>query len=149
MEKLIPNIRVSITFERNPDQQLIKVNTPRDLYNIMHRLFDVHTIEWTEELIMLCFNKNDEIIGFYKLSKGGTAATVADPKVIYTIALNTTASSIAIAHNHPSGSLKPSAQDKALTKRIKHAGKLLDIQLLDHLIISCDGYYSFSDHGLI
>lgn len=147
MKTLIPSISITVTFEKPNHKTLFKVKTSKDLYEIMSKLFNEDTISWTEEMIMLCFNKHNEVIGYYKLSKGGTSVTVADPKVIYTIALNSTASSIAIAHNHPAGKLRPSSEDIELTERIKNAGSLLDIKLLDHLIITPDGFYSFDDHG--
>ena len=75
--------------------------------------------------------------------------TVADPKVIFVAALKSCSSSIILAHNHPSGNLKPSEADLQLTRKIKEAGKLLDIQVLDHLIISSEGYLSFADEGIL
>jgi DNA repair protein RadC len=89
------------------------------------------------------------VIGYYKLASGGTTSCVVDAKMIYTIALNSTASSIILAHNHPSGSLKPSEPDKALTNKLIEAGKLLDIALLDHLIITNDSHFSMADEGVI
>ena len=93
--------------------------------------------------------RNNVVIGYYKLGSGGTTSCVVDAKMIYTIALNSTASSIILAHNHPSGSLKPSEPDKALTNKLIEAGKLLDIALLDHLIITNDSHFSMADEGVI
>jgi DNA repair protein RadC len=83
------------------------------------------------------------------LSKGGVSGTIADVKLIFKNALEHTASSIIVCHNHPSGNLDPSDQDRAITEKIRAAGKILDIGLLDHLIISDNNYYSFADNGLI
>jgi DNA repair protein RadC len=83
------------------------------------------------------------------VSSGGVAGTVADPKLIFGVALKANACSVILVHNHPSDNLKPSNADKMLTEKIKQGGKLLDISVLDHLIISPEGYYSFADEGLI
>jgi DNA repair protein RadC len=77
------------------------------------------------------------------------AGTIADPKVIFSAALKACASSIILSHNHPSGNLKPSNADIQLTKKIVNAGNLLDIAVLDHVIVSAEGYYSFADEGLL
>ena len=84
-----------------------------------------------------------------KLSTGGTSATIAEPKLIFASSILGNASSIILAHNHPSGNLKPSDADISLTKKMKEAGKLLEIPVVDHLIITPEGFYSFADEGLI
>ena len=77
------------------------------------------------------------------------SGTVADPKLIFAAALKACASSIILAHNHPSGNLKPSQSDIDLTRKLKDGGKLLEIQMLDHIIVTTEGYYSFADEGLV
>jgi DNA repair protein RadC len=89
------------------------------------------------------------VLGIYEVSTGGMTGTVADPKLIFAAALKGAACGIILAHNHPSNNLKPSISDEQLTTKIKEGGKLLDIKLLDHLIISSEGYYSFADEGLL
>lgn len=74
---------------------------------------------------------------------------MADPKIIFSVALKAMASGIIVAHNHPSGNLNPSQTDLDLTKKMKEGGKFLELQLLDHVIISSEGYYSFADEGLV
>ena len=88
------------------------------------------------------------MIGSYELSKGGITATIADIRIILSVALKTLATGLILAHNHPSGNLKPSEADVNLTNKIKEAAKLMDIQVLDHLILADGGYYSFSDEGI-
>jgi DNA repair protein RadC len=110
-------------------------------------MFNKDTFDWTEEMILLCLNRANKPIGYYKVSTGGVAGTICDAKVIYTIALNATATSIILSHNHPSGNLTPSEADKKVTKQIKAAGELLEIKLLDHLILTDEGFYSFADEG--
>ncbi|MCC6816184.1 MAG: JAB domain-containing protein [Saprospiraceae bacterium] len=107
-------------------------------------------MELLEEFNALLLNKANYVKGFYRVSRGGVCGTVVDPKIIFVTALKVLASSIIIAHNHPSGCLKPSNPDIELTKKLKQAGQFLDIQVIDHIILSpVRGYFSFSDEGLI
>lgn len=94
-------------------------------------------------------NKANKVLGIFEVSSGGISGTVADPRLIFVAALKTNCSGIIISHNHPSGNLKPSRQDEELTQKIKHAGEFLEIKLLDHIIITSEGYYSFADEGLL
>jgi len=100
-----------------------------------------------EVFAVLFLNKANKINHFEIISRGGLTGTVADPRIILKIALEQEATSIILCHNHPSGNLNPSIQDKQLTQKIKDGGKLLEIVVMDHLIISKDGYYSFADEG--
>lgn len=94
-------------------------------------------------------NRANKINRFEQISSGGISATVADPRIIFRRALELKSASIILCHNHPSGNLSPSRQDEELTKKLKNAGQLLDIHVLDHLIVSDSGYYSFADNGLL
>lgn len=102
-----------------------------------------------EEFWLLLLNRANRLIQKVKLSSGGIVATVVDPKLVYKHALDHLASSIILAHNHPSGSLRPSQHDLNITAKLVEAGKMLDILVADHLIITIDGYFSFSDEGLL
>ncbi|MEJ2883060.1 RadC family protein [Pedobacter sp. GR22-6] len=102
-----------------------------------------------EEFWILALNQANFVIGKYLISKGGLAGTVADPKIIFKVALENNAANIILAHNHPSGNVKPSSQDINITKKLVEAGKMLDLFILDHLIITNKKYYSFGDEGLI
>ena len=102
-----------------------------------------------EEFWILLLNRHNKIIGHQRISQGGVAGTVADLKIIFKSALDILASSIIAAHNHPSGNLRPSQADKNLTTKMVEAGKIIDIQVLDHLIVTSGGYYSFADEGMI
>jgi DNA repair protein RadC len=113
------------------------------------RLVWSHNMERIEEFMVLVLNRANRILGWARISQGGVSGTVADPKVIFQIALKANASSIIIAHNHPSGNLTPSESDVALTRKMKEAGVLLDLPVLDHLILTSEGYYSFADEGLL
>ena len=102
-----------------------------------------------EEFWVLMLNRANLVIHEECISSGGLAGTVADIRIIYKQAISRLASSIIVCHNHPSGNLKPSEADIELTKKLKDAGQLMDIQMLDHVIVSETGYFSFADEGLI
>ena len=102
-----------------------------------------------EVFAVLYLNKANKVNHFEIISRGGLTGTVADPRVILKIALENEATSIILCHNHPSGNLKPSKADEALTLKIKTAAAYLDILVMDHLIVSEEGFYSFSDDGLL
>lgn len=102
-----------------------------------------------EVFYVLYLNRANKIIHEQIISSGGQTGTVADPKIILSIALNVKATTLILAHNHPSGSLKPSRADEDLTRKIKEAARFLDISVLDHIIVADNGYYSFADEGLI
>jgi DNA repair protein RadC len=102
-----------------------------------------------EVFAVLFLNRSNKINHFQIISEGGITGTVADPRIILKKALEEDAVSLILCHNHPSGSLKPSRADEELTLKIKEAAKYFDIKVLDHLIVSDDGYYSFADEGLL
>lgn len=122
------------------------IMSSRDGYNLMRR----HLVDLNhEEFWIILLGRASRVLGKELISKGGLAGTVADPKIIFHTALQHQASGIILVHNHPSGNLKPSHQDISLTKNISAAGKMLDIQIFDHLIITDNGYFSFGDEGLL
>lgn len=102
-----------------------------------------------EVFAVIYLNRSNKILSFDIISTGGITGTVADPRVILKHALEKNAVSLILSHNHPSGSLKPSKADEYLTEKIKQAAALLDIKVLDHVIVSDAGYYSFADDGLL
>ncbi len=102
-----------------------------------------------EEFWLLLLSRSNKVLKEVRVSVGGRNATVVDPKIIFNLALSAKASAVILAHNHPSGSLKPSQEDLNLTKKIVSAGELLDIQILDHLILADNAYFSFADEGLM
>ncbi len=126
-----------------------QITSSADSYKVLQQCFSADTINYSEEFILLLLNKANRLIGWVKISAGGIAGTVCDQRIIFAIALQTGATSIILAHNHPSGSLRPSEPDIALTKKIKEGGEILDIQLLDHLILTDDNFYSFADDGIL
>lgn len=100
-----------------------------------------------EEFWILLLNRSNKVMKRVPISRGGVSGTVADPKLIFKPALDALASSMILSHNHPSGNLSPSRQDIELTRKMIQAGKVLDIAVLDHIIVTDNGYYSFADEG--
>ena len=125
------------------------ITTSKDAADLLKLCWDENKIDFVEQFKVLFLNRANKVLGIYDVSSGGVTGTVADPKLIFVAALKANACAIVISHNHPSGNLKPSQQDEQLTLKIKEAGKFLDIRLLDHIIITSEGYYSFADEGLV
>ncbi len=129
----------------NPLQKTI-ISTSRDIAGYLQ----VRLKDYRHEVFAVLFlNRANKINHFEIISEGGITGTVADPRVILRKALEEDAVNIILCHNHPSGSLKPSRADEQLTTKIKEAARLLDIAVIDHIIVSETGYYSFADEGLL
>lgn len=127
-----------------------KIISSSEALSIIRSFFSEDTIELQEQFIAMYLNRANRVIGVYKVSVGGITGTVADPRLILSVALKSAATSIILAHNHPSGNLKPSRADLELTTKIKTAAQLMDITVLDHLIVTSDeGFLSFADEGLM
>lgn len=102
-----------------------------------------------EEFFIIILNRANEILGIKRISEGGTSGTLVDPKKVFKLGLNLQASSIILCHNHPSGSIEPSPQDISITKKLVESGKMLELNVIDHLIIGNGKYYSFADEGVL
>ncbi|MBX2968223.1 MAG: JAB domain-containing protein [Cyclobacteriaceae bacterium] len=126
-----------------------KISTSRDVHDIFRATWDDTKLELVEQFKVMLTNRANKVLGIFQVSTGGISGTVADPRLIFAAAIKGLASGIILAHNHPSGNLQPSQADIDLTRRMKEAGKLLEIQLLDHIILSSEGYYSFADEGIL
>ena len=122
-----------------------------EAYNLFIQFFPISTIHLQERFLVMYMNRANRALGIYPISIGGITGTEADVRLILSVGLKIIASSIMLAHNHPSGNLKPSQSDIELTSKVKEAGKLVEIKLLDHLIISPveKDYYSFANEGFI
>lgn len=140
----IQEIKVSYS---SGNRDKVKITNSKDSYELLLSCWSKKTIELQEEFKVLLLNRNHQVLGIYPLSKGGVSGVVVDAKLVFSVALKCNASSIIIAHNHPSGNLKPSEADLRLTEKLKEAGKYLDIMVLDHIILSKKGYYSFADES--
>jgi DNA repair protein RadC len=126
--------------------QKARITCSNDIYQLMKpELMDLPK----EEFWILLLNRANSLIKKEQISSGGVSGTVADPKIIFKAALDQYASSVVLVHNHPSGNLKPSQADINLTNKMKEAGKLLEIPILDHIIFGDQGYMSFADEGLL
>jgi DNA repair protein RadC len=122
------------------------IGSSRDAYNIMRR----HLVDLNhEEFWIILLGRSQKVLGRELISKGGLAATICDPKIIFHAALQHQASGIILVHNHPSGNLKPSQEDLTLTKKLIAAGRVLDISIFDHLIITDGGFTSLADADLM
>jgi DNA repair protein RadC len=125
------------------------VNSSGRCYQLLLQTWDENKIDFVEQFKVLLLNRCNRVLAIYELSTGGITGTVADVRLIMTAALKANAVAVILSHNHPSGNLKPSRADIELTAKIKQAGKFLDIQVLDHVIVTSEGYYSFADERLL
>lgn len=126
------------TIEKN------KITSSRDVFEYFNSIFGDHIYE---AFYILLLNRANRIIREVQISEGGFSGTVADPKKIFKIALEHNASSIILSHNHPSGNIQPSDADIKLTHKLKGAGEMLDLPVIDHIILGEEKYYSFADEG--
>lgn len=123
-----------------------RITGSRDVYTLLiPHLQDIPH----EEFWILLLNRANRVIKKHQISQGGVAGTVADPKIIFKVAVEELASGIILAHNHPSGNLTASQADIDLTRKLREAGKLLEIQVLDHVIVAGQKYFSFADEGML
>lgn len=127
----------------------IKVTTSKQAVEIFRYVWDEGTIELYESFMVILLNRNNRLNGVVPLAKGGITGTVVDIRLLFAIALKSASVSIIIAHNHPSGNLTPSEQDISMTKKVSASAELLDMKLLDHLIITKEGCFSFADDGML
>lgn len=141
---------IQLTYKSNvrPSQRP-KIRTSKDARDVLMGSWDYTKLELLEQFKVILTNRANKVLGIFELSTGGVSGTVADPKLIFAAAIKGAASGIIMAHNHPSGNLYPSQTDIDLTRKIKEGGRLLEIQLLDHIIVTSEGYFSFADEGLI
>lgn len=140
----VAEIKVSYSTIQTPK---IKIPSVNKAYEVLLGLWDADTIELQEEFKILLLNRSNEVLGIYPLSKGGITGTVVDVRLIFAVALKCSATGIILCHNHPSGNLNPSDNDISLTRSIRKCSEFLQINLIDHLIISKLGFYSFSNEG--
>ncbi|MCW3162240.1 RadC family protein [Chryseobacterium oryctis] len=134
---------------RRASQEVLEkpiISSSRSAYSILkNHLSDLRT----EEFWAIFLNQSNKIIHITQLTQGGINQSIVDIRILFKTALEHFSTGIIVAHNHPSGNLKPSTEDLTITQKIKEAGELLNIQLLDHLIIIQNSYFSFSDEGLL
>ncbi|MEL7118613.1 MAG: JAB domain-containing protein [Bacteroidota bacterium] len=130
--------------------QAPKISNSEAAFNVAIANWDLNEIELRESFKILLLNRANKVKGIYEVSKGGVTGTVVDPKLVFSVALKTMSTAIILIHNHPSGNLTPSSADIQLTQKLKKGGEILDINVLDHLIITPQlQYTSLADQGLI
>lgn len=141
---------VRVTYKANPEFELnkFKVTCSRDSEYAFRKVWP-EDMDVRECCMALFLNRRNNTRGYYLISVGGVAGTVVDAKLIFQAAIAIGASSIVIAHNHPSGNLNPSQADLKLTNRLKEGAEIMDMVILDHLILTEDSYMSFADQGLL
>ena len=144
----IPEVKVR--FNRSASKKFLgRINRSSDVADFIRKIYKRGEVELQEQFIVLYLNQSNEIVGYYRHAKGGINSTIADVRIILSTAIKSNCVAIILAHNHPSGNLKPSDADRSLTKKITNAGLLMDISVLDHIIITKESYYSFADEGLL
>lgn len=144
----VPYCKIQYSVE--PDiEELPHLVSPDDCYQFLMEVWDHDNISYKEEFAIIMLNQAKKVLGWARISSGGSTATIVDTSMVFQVALLAHANSIVLVHNHPSGTLQPSTADINLTKRLKEAGKLLGIQVIDHLIITSTNYTSFMAKGLL
>lgn len=123
-----------------------KIRSSQEVYELLRSLWS-DKLDYCEQFYILLLNRGNVVLGVSLISEGGVSGTVVDPKKIFQAALMANASNLILAHNHPSGTLKPSEADLNITKKICNAGQFLEITVLDHLIVTSEGFFSFADEG--
>lgn len=126
-----------------------KITCSKDAFEVLKESWDESKMELVEQFKVMLTNRANKVLGILEISTGGITGTVADPRLIFVAALKAGSTGIILAHNHPSGNLRPSQQDIDLTRKIKEGGKLLEIAVLDHIIVTNESYFSFADEGLL
>lgn len=145
MENIIAEIQVSYNTNSRVKQ---KITSSASAYEILKANWKEGRLELQEEFKVLLLNRANDVLGIYNMSLGSVSGTVVDIRLLIAVALKCNASGILICHNHPSGNLNPSEADIEMTKKIKQASELFDIRMIDHIIITHLGYYSFLDSGV-
>lgn len=126
-----------------------QINNSTSAYQILKKHWDDDKIEFLEEFKVIYLNQGSKVLGIADIAMGGISSVPVDLRVIFNVALKANATMIIMAHNHPSGNLIPSTADIHLTEKVANAGKLLDIEVTDHIIITSEGYLSLLDEGYI
>ena len=128
------------------DLDQVKISNSENAANFIRQFYS-DDIEIYESFFILLLNRANKVIGYAKISQGGVCGTVVDKKILLKYVIDSLASGVIIAHNHPSGNTSPSDADIRITKEVKELCKLVDSGLLDHVILTADSFYSFADNG--
>ena len=140
---------LTVGYKRREEKRR-KIHRSEDIASFAREfLYEEGSMQYSELFFVLFLDRSHQVFAYKLLSSGGMHGTVVDSRLLFQTALLTHSSQIALCHNHPSGSLEPSETDKVLTKKIAEAGRFLEIPILDHIIISTEGHYSFCDEGFL
>ncbi len=126
-----------------------RVRVSADVAEYLRKVWDDDTLDLREDCILVCLNNALEVLGWIRVASGGMNMALVDPRLVFGVALQVGSASIIFAHNHPSGNPDPSEEDRRLTRRLADAGRLLGITLIDHVILTRGGAFSFADAGLL
>lgn len=148
MTTYLQEIKLSLTKTEEHPVQYETLTTSRDAAALFKMLF-ADEIGMFESVFVIYLNQKNTVIGWRKISQGGISSSIVDIRLVLVPALNCLASGFIMCHNHPSGSLRPSEEDRRITKQLHEVGKIMSVNLLDHLIITEKGFFSFADEGLI
>lgn len=141
---------IELSLKEVPGLKQFTATSSQDIAKFLMEIWDKNLLNIQEEFYVLYLSRSNKLVGYQQLSKGGVTGTVADPELVVATASKALARNVIIAHNHPSGSLRPSSADEALTGKIGEALRYIDARLLDHIILAPDGsYYSFMDEGML
>jgi DNA repair protein RadC len=140
---------VGLTYKTTvPADGMPRITSPDAAYELLKTLFDKDTIQLQEHFVIVLLDSQKRCLGYTTISKGGSTSTIVEPKFIFQTALLANADGILLCHNHPGSELRASTADINLTSRLSDAGKLLGIQIIDHIILTSEGYLSMKTRGL-
>lgn len=143
---IVNEIKLSYSRKGNCERS---ISSSMDAVEVFRAHFDADEMDYRESFFALYLNQANKVLGIKKISECGISSTLVDVRIVLQAALLCNATAMIVAHNHPSGNLKPSTADIQMTSQIKDAGKILNISLLDHVILTADSYFSFADDGLM
>ncbi|MDP1801859.1 MAG: JAB domain-containing protein [Bacteroidota bacterium] len=138
---------IKIEYRRQLNKVMTKINSSKESEKVLRSIYPEGEIDLQEQFIILYLNRQNKVLGYYRHSKGGITGTIVDIRLIMAVAVKSACTAIIISHNHPSGNTKPSNEDLNITKKITEAARLFEINVLDHLIMTSETYYSFADEG--
>lgn len=149
MDSIMNVAEVQLSYKSNVKSSTrYKINSSQDAYELLIKCFPDDTIEYKESFKVVLLNQSNKVLGIVPISEGGISATYVDVGLILQAALLANATQVILAHNHPSGSMKPSTLDDVLTEKVKKAAELMEIHIADHIILSPEKeYYSYHDEG--
>lgn len=143
---IVNEIKLSYSRKGNCERS---ISSSRDAVEVFRAHFDAEEMDYRESFFALYLDQANKVLGIKKISECGISSTLVDVRIVMQAALLCNASAMIVAHNHPSGNLKPSSCDIKMTSQIKEAAKILSLTLLDHVILTSDSHFSFADEGMI